>query len=191
MKNSDSNNDNWTVKLTYSEAITAATISVRRFLGAYSRNDRFRTRWGVNQAKNGWQNNIMSGLSEFALAKKLNLFWSGKITEYEYADVGDWFEVRAVSAADKNHRLIMHKSDKTDRPYILAMADITEVHFVGWLYGFEGMKDEYIDDPVGGRPAFFIDQKYLRPMSKMPTERPVYMIGNSNLEFEGLQDEMV
>lgn len=101
--------------------------------------------------------------AEIAVAKALNLYWSGNVGVYGAVDVGGCVDVRSISKP--HHSLILHKENAVNIPYVLAHVEgIQRVHLLGWCFGLEGMKRQYWADPVGGRPAYFVPQSALKPI---------------------------
>jgi hypothetical protein len=110
---------------------------------------------------------------ECALAKLTNTYWEA-LTDYgaEKADVGGLYQVRATELS--KGRLIVHPPDKNDQPFVLAITDLSDleqgidVTFPGWLLGHEAKQDVYWTDPGTGRPAYMVNQIYLRSMEDLP-----------------------
>ena len=102
-------------------------------------------------------------VGEVAVSKALNLYWTG-VGGLRFPDVGGLIEVRTIS--QKNHRLILHDADVDSQIAILVFVgeEPTQCELMGWIPCSEGKSKEFESDPVGGRPAYFIPQKNLRPM---------------------------
>jgi|ERR1700677_1913020 len=113
----------------------------------------------------GWQIHIEGACSEYAVAKYLGLFWNGNLGNLKADDVGP-FQVRSTEHA--NGRLILHKGDPGDRLYVLVTGRCPSYVLQGWISGADGQNEEYWTDPQGGRPAYFVPTKALRPMSEFP-----------------------
>jgi len=110
--------------------------------------------------KNDWQMHIEGALAEMALAKHLNIYWSGK-GAITLPDVGDQ-DVRV--SASHNNRLILHPDDHDGRRYWLVTGQYGSYRIKGWILGRDGKRDEFWSDPSGsGRPAFFVPQCALTP----------------------------
>ena len=116
--------------------------------------------YGVFQPSN-WQIHIEGALGEFALAKFLNLWWSGKGTR-DAPDV-DIYDAR--TADSDNKRLILHVRDKDER-IVFFLTGINGSYKVrGWIKGEDGKKQKYWTDPNTGRPAFFVPVSDLNELS--------------------------
>jgi len=104
-----------------------------------------------------WQISIEGALAEMALAKHLGLYWSkGKVG---CKDVGP-HQCRSSQRDDR--RLILHDRDcDTDRYYFVTGKN-GEYWIRGWIMGKDGKKDEFKDDPCGGRPAYFVPTSVLK-----------------------------
>lgn len=103
---------------------------------------------------------------EIAVAKALNLYWSGNIG-VAAPDVGLNIQVRTV--ATPNRRLIVHRADPDDAPFVLVYPTDSPQRFqlVGYLFGRDAKNDRWWDDPQGGRPAFFVPVNQLRPIEEL------------------------
>lgn len=119
--------------------------------------------WGAptNRAE---QFHITGSVGEACVAKHLGIYWLGKGT-FGGSDVGD-LQVR--STANPEGKLVLHKSDKDDSPYILVYVSEGVGVIKGWVYGSEGKRQEFWGDPTKkGRPAFFVPHEKLRPMDTL------------------------
>jgi hypothetical protein len=117
----------------------------------------------------GVQIHIDGAIAEYAVAKALNLEWTGKLySASEWGkirrsnkdkDVGG-FGVRA--SRHPSGRLILHPWDDDSTPFILVILFENEAVLKGWVYAKDGKKDEYWLDVGYGRPAYYVDSKALR-----------------------------
>jgi hypothetical protein len=61
------------------------------------------------------------------------------------------------------HELPIQRKGIPDRAYVLALGHNHPVwELVGWCWGHEGMRAEFLKDPAGGRPAYFVPQEIVR-----------------------------
>jgi hypothetical protein len=152
------------VTLTYPEICLGAHVGTMRRV----QNMKLGTARKYGQKEGGWQADIMSCLGELAAAKHLDMFWAGAIGNYDAADVGEFYEVRATEWP--NGKLILHPDDPDDAPHILARVTDNKVTLVGWVYGHEGKRPEYWTTVAGhpNRPAFFVPNDVLHDMAEIP-----------------------
>ncbi len=75
------------------------------------------------------------------------------------------YEVRGTKY--KNGRLILHPTDKDNAIYILVVGQVPTFNLVGWIAGKNGKQDKFLDDPVGGRLAYFVPQEELSPVEEL------------------------
>lgn len=90
-----------------------------------------------------WDNEIEGACAEWAWSKLRNVFPSG-ISGLKATDCGDGTEIRWTR--HDNGGLIIHKHDTDDRRFVLAKGSSYELkyHFVGWLWGRDGKKNEWM-----------------------------------------------
>lgn len=119
-------------------------------------------RYGAPEKEGSEELNLIGTRGEMAVAKALNLYWSGTVGDYGAVDVGGCVEVRTITKSF--HSLILHPQDKDDVPFVLVdLSNTPNIRLAGWIYGKDGKQDKFWSDPSGkDRPAFFIDQSYLR-----------------------------
>ncbi len=147
------------IALTPSELIHASGVGARRHAANLiaGRHDR-------HGAPPDWSVHIEGAAGELAAAKALNLYWPASVDfrERQAGDLPGGIEVRTTSHA--TGCLLLHPEDKDDRRYILVTGRAPSFEVRGWCLGSEGKHQQFWKDPAGNRPAFFIEQKYLRPM---------------------------
>lgn len=158
------------VELTWRDIHLAGTASVSRVITCLSRQQKPRfglTHDGIIGADIEW----MGMLGEMAVAKYTNRFWTSAGGDIGCPDTGD-YEVRTVGG--ENYRLILHRDDHDDMPYVLAWVSRVRLPFVilkGFLFARDGKRQEWWQDPNTGRPAFFVPNENLLPMSALPVAR--------------------
>lgn len=153
------------VTLTWSEMMTAYHIASQRRIMNMRKG--LPGKYGAPEKEGSEELDIVSTRGEMAVAKGLNLYWSGSVGDYGAVDVGGLIEVRTRTKSW--HSLIVHEQDRDWAPYVLVDASCTpDFRLVGWLYGRDGKKDSYWSDPSKkNRPAFFVDQKDLLPIEDL------------------------
>jgi hypothetical protein len=152
------------VVLTWPEIYIAADVARMRTIGNLRRG--CRDRYGASGL--GADSHLCGCIGEMASAKHLNKFWAGSIGDYEAVDIDRKYQVRATSKA--SHCLLLHKDDRDDLPFILALVlpeILPYVELPGWLLAKDGKLDDFWGDPTGYRPAYFVPQSKLRDMSEL------------------------
>ncbi len=117
---------------------------------------------------------VIGACSERVLCKFWNIYWDGSInTFHRLADVlGYNVEVRGTHRPDG--RLIVRDNDADDRAFVLITGEGPEFEIRGWLFGSEAKLPEWMDNPNGYRPSWFVPQYALRslePLAKILEER--------------------
>jgi hypothetical protein len=121
-------------------------------------------RRGLNgQQRFDWANEVKGAIGELAASEGFNLAWTGP-HERGCPDVGGCIEARAV--LDPAHRLILQLEEpdqKPDVPFVLVdLSTLPRWRIVGWIMGKDAKRDDWRDDPVGGRPAYWVPRQELR-----------------------------
>jgi hypothetical protein len=140
-----------TLQPTESELNLAGTVGVLRMIYAV-RTGRKRLP-GIYEDEAGPIQHVLGAIAELTLARHLDVFWSGTIgTINAVADVGGCYQVRATDR--RNGKLITHKKDNNDQPFVLAYVLLPDVHLVGWLWGSEAKFPGFWREDVP-HPAYF------------------------------------
>lgn len=144
------------VELTLAETLLAAYAGAMRQVENLKKD---RTPYHGAGDKQDWQLHLEGCLGEMALAKHLNVFWSGK-GGFRAPDVGE-LEVRTTR--HENGRLILHPADSDDATFYLLTGVNGTYDVRGHILGRDGKREEFWADPTGqGRGAFFVPQSHLR-----------------------------
>ena len=81
-------------------------------------------------------------------------------------DLADFIDVKTVG--NSRHRLIVQKECPDAWAYLLVNAENHPRYAIeGWLWGYEAKVPKYLTDPVGGREAYFVPTRDLRPPEKL------------------------
>jgi len=157
------------VTLTPGEMLMGANVGVMRNLNAIVKG--YEDKHGFEEEEQ-WEVNIVAAQAEVAVAKYLNLYWSGA-TSFA-ADVGGLVEVRSVAAEYK--RLLVYKTSADEKPFVSVWRiDKKKMDFDlrGWMYGKDAKVDKYWCDPKGsGRFNFFVETRDLHPMNRLKASLP-------------------
>jgi len=140
------------------EMLAAAYVGIRRHLISLDSKDFNK----VQNTKYGWHTDIEAACGEMAAAKKLGLYWDGSVNTFKEPDLLPDLQVR--TSDEMWHHLIVRDGDKDIERYIKVVGRSPHFELVGWIYGYEGMKEEYVKDPGESYPAFFVPLDRLRPM---------------------------
>lgn len=155
------------IRLTFGQMAIASNVAVmRRARNALvGLTDKYATKGNLNREPQSdaqtlsWETDIVGCQAELAVASYLNLFWCGTLNEFSAKDVGGIVEVRSVR--NEKRRLILHPDDGDDDPFVLVCANPPNFVLMGWIVAKQGKRQEFWQDPVGGRAAFFVPQDQL------------------------------
>lgn len=147
------------IELTYSEVRIAAEVGVQR----QARNIRKQRRqtYRHDPEDGGWGAHIEAACAEMAVAKSLGIYWNGALDNFEAADVGP-YQVRSTKHRDGC--LLLHSEDRDADKFILIVGMAPHFEIKGWIRAGDGKRNEYWQEKVRGRPAYFVPQGILLPM---------------------------
>ena len=154
-----------TVLLAWPEIRAAMDIALHRHV--YDSAKKLRAKRGATEDfYDGLTLSLPGCLAEIAVAKFLNMYWTG-VAGIGVPDVGGFIEVRSIRK--DYYGLRFHPEDKDDLPSVLANVKNPEaIEILGWAYGRDAKKDEFWKDPSGkNRPFFLYPQNKLKPMSEL------------------------
>lgn len=152
------------VTLTQAEVRIANWIGEQRYLG--NRKAKRRGKHGVSSFAT--EPDRIGTVGELAVAKALNLWWSGLAKRGE-PDVGGCVEVRTVSKP--TYRLLVHKNDPDDLPFVLVAPKKQggrKYVLRGWIMGGEAKREAWWQKLRGDRKhCYAVPHDELRPMSEI------------------------
>jgi hypothetical protein len=149
------------IRLKTPEIMIGAYVANMRVIQNYKQNyDQ-----GPHTIKNLWSYHIEGALGEMAVAKHLNLYWSGNIGDREAPDVGP-YQVKCNTSRTHDD-LILRKTDKKGI-YIGVLCFTPEFEICGWIDSADAKIDTYWRAPVKERPAWFFPRDLLNPMDTLP-----------------------
>lgn len=155
------------ITLTPSEFRLAAQVGIQR--QATNVMNGLQHKHGLSKgSSNGWSIHVEGAAGELAVARYMDMFWSGSFGEFGAGDVGE-IEVRTTPRLDGS--LILHITSPDLRPFVLVTGSAPYLQLRGWIYGEHGKLQKFWRDPGTGRPAFFVPQSALSPMTTCPRLR--------------------
>lgn len=149
------------VQLDLSDMHLAAIIGVERTIDAQKSGRA--GRYGKSDAPD-FAGDVNGCMGEVALAKHLDMFWSGTLGNILAADVGAHLQVRTTAYRDGH--LLLHQPDNDDQPFVLAVIKLPKVMLVGWSFARDGKREEFWRPGID-RPCFFVPQQQLRPIAEL------------------------
>jgi hypothetical protein len=109
---------------------------------------------------------VTGSVGEIAVAKSIGQFHIGSVnTFHRVPDCLRNAEVRATRR--ENGCLIVRDNDADDRQFVLVVGDPPVVRIAGYLRGADAKRAEWLRDPHGHRPAWFVPQGALRPIDEL------------------------
>lgn len=115
-----------------------------------------------------FENDIVGAQSELAVARHLNLYWTGMVSKHR-RDVGDLIEVRHIT--EPHHRLIVRDRDEQhgniQQPFVCVFAKDNKFEMMGWLFGVEVKVEKNKERPNGGSECYMVRANELHPMNRL------------------------
>lgn len=113
--------------------------------------------------QNLWDVDITGALGEIAFSKAVGLYLNVTTTKPGKVD----FEIGGVkvevrTAYEKTSRLIVRNGDLDDAAFVLVTGYMNDFDIVGWCWGYEAKRDEWLDNPGFRAPAWFVPREGLR-----------------------------
>lgn len=98
-----------------------------------------------------------------AFCSARGIYWDRSINTFHgRADAGRAWEIRATPR--DNGALIVRDNDADDRWYVLVIADPPLFRIVGALQGGAAKRPEWLRNPGGRRPSWFVPQDAVPPL---------------------------
>ena len=110
---------------------------------------------------------IRSMCAEYAWAKASGTFFDGGVNKF--MSEPDTNGVEHKTLRDRNGRMPIRPTDKQERVFVCSFTDGQTVTFLGWIRGTD-KRDEWKSNPGNARPAWFVPQSALRPISELPPD---------------------
>lgn len=111
---------------------------------------------------------VVGAAGEIAVAKSVGAYHIGSVnTFHRVPDVLGDLEVRATARTDGC--LIVRENDADDRAFVLVVGEAPSLRIAGYLFGHEAKKQEFLRNPHGHRPAWFVPQSSLREWRSFAT----------------------
>ena len=149
------------VNLEWYEVSIAAQVGARRQISSMSRG----SVPNFSMKGTGWEEHTRGALGEMAVAKYLDLYWSGSVDTFALADIGREIQVRTT---DKDtNRLIVRPVDDNEACFVLARGRNDHYDIVGWVFGLEAKRPELSQAPGGRDSAYFVPDSALRPITEL------------------------
>lgn len=109
---------------------------------------------------------ITGACGELAVARFLRRYWTPSVnTFHAVADIEPNIEVR--STVLEHGCLPVRNNDPDDRYYFLVVGEPPTMRIVGYIAGSDAKQSQWLKDPNGYRPAYFVPQAALQVPRRM------------------------
>lgn len=131
-------------------------------IGAWRQLDNARRSDAHGFTGNGHDAHIDGALAELAVAKALNVYWSG-VRADPFDLPGDCGHLQVRSTRHRSGKLIVHPTDPDECAFVLVIASPpSQFLLAGWAYAADAKSDRWWADPTGnGRHVYFVPQSAL------------------------------
>lgn len=148
--------------------LTDQELAIAWFVAEQRNRDAIRA--GADEAKHGYKGSNLElhyqgCLGEMAFAKAFNRYWSGAGCSYHLDDDVGNVQIR-VSAHENACLLVRPNDGALDSPWVLVIGEGRSYKIAGWMWGRDTRRNEWLRDPAGRPPAYFVPQDALRPVTK-------------------------
>lgn len=126
------------------------------------RNDRFRPTFSPRDDE--WTTEQDGACAEMAVAKFLGTYWSGSVNSFKLPDLRN-VQVRHTSRS--SGRLIVRQNDSDLDVYVLVTGTAPTFRVHGGIRGRDAKRDEWLSDPNGRGPAWFVPPEALGDLTKL------------------------
>lgn len=146
------------VALTWQEYLAAADVGLRRFASSSRSGHNHATTYDRDFLKR-LEEETVGACGEIAFCKWKGIYYDFSVDTYHsIPDVGV-FEIR--STVLDSGSLIVRDNDADDRIYVLCTGRPPLMKMRGWILGGDAKKDEWVRNPHGHRPSWFVPQHEL------------------------------
>ena len=129
------------VTLEWYEQEVASYVGIMRHMAAV-REGRFRE---LYSSRDPLITDCSAAAAEIAVARHLNQYWHPFVgVNGDLPDVGRDIEVRHTPLPD-GKLLVRRRGIHEHRPYVLVRGAAPDMEVVGWIYGGDAMRDEWMD----------------------------------------------
>lgn len=108
-----------------------------------------------------WNDDINGSIAELALAKYLDVFWSGTVGRIDLPDVG---VLQVRSKTEQDHRLVILRSDDDAKPFVSVFVGVPTCHLCGWMHARDAKRAEWLLPDPSKPDRFFVPNSELLPV---------------------------
>ena len=139
------------VNIDWQDFYVCCNVGLRRQIFAFS--NRLAHYGNPDGTEPVFEQHIAAAISEFAVARTLNLFWEPSVGRIESTDVGGIVEVRVRNIPGTGTDLAIRPKDDDEKPFVLVHLYRDRPwrpELIGWLFGWEGKRKDVPPDPKRG-----------------------------------------
>lgn len=148
------------ITLTKEEMQMAALVGVSRHWESSQRGHR--AAHGLDPALSTVSLHIDGAMGEIAVAKALGRYWTPGVNTFKEADLGKRLQVR--TCPQHGGSLIVRTDDRDDHAFTLVTGSAPCLRVMGWLWGREAKRPEWLKEHGGREPAWFVPAGELRAL---------------------------
>lgn len=147
------------------ELALALEIGMLREWSSVKSNGQHRFTAATRSGDYGANAHLVGAFGELAFCRWRGIYWPATVDAPKTApDIPPDIQVRTTVYRDGC--LLLHRDDIPEHRYVLVVADVPRYWLIGWMWGRDGMRDEWWRDPTGRAPAYFVPQDALAPLGE-------------------------
>lgn len=154
--------DKQTITLEWYEQVLAGVIGTLRQVEAA----RLNCKPSSTKDDHAMARNIEAAGAELAVAKFLQRYWHPGVNRFRDPDVAPNVEVRQTTL-DSGRLIIRKRSADPMRRYVLVRGTMPTFEVVGWIWGRDGMREEWVANPRGDGEVYLVPAAELRTEFKL------------------------
>jgi len=119
---------------------------------------------GPRQDQKGWLIDVAGAIGEMAVAKYLNIQDQVFIFNDNYGKYDLPPNIDVKTSLGHNRRLPIFLNEDPKKLFVLVSYAHEVIRLQGWILGAHGMRDQFIDNPVGRGDSYYVPRFALNQM---------------------------
>jgi hypothetical protein len=122
---------------------------------------------GPQQDAKGWEIDVAGAIGEMAVAKYLGIEELAFVYNDHYAKFDLPPNIDVKTSLGHNRRLPIFLNEDPLKLFVFVTYAYQVIRLQGWILGQDGMKKEFVDNPVGRGDSYYVPKFALNEMSTL------------------------